>query len=165
MLSCPHPQPCWAMVLALLPSSSQASSCRSPMAWLSPLASLGLRIGDSLPPLLVLGGSVPWWALSPALTSVNRHSLGTLQWEPVSVTLCYLHILPDHLIRKVALGMLHNLTVPQFPSPAKCFLRAVDISKRLEEPLAHRKPYISIAIIFMISVSLCKSSLKTLKLG
>lgn len=165
-MSCPHPHPCWAMVLALLPSSSRASSCRAPMAWLSPLASLGLRIVDSFPPLLVLGGSVPWLALSPALTSVNGHSLGTLQWKPVSVTLCYLHILSDHLlIRKVALVTLHNLTVPQFPSPAKCFLRVVDISKGLEEPLAHRKPYISIAIIFMISVSLCKSSLKTLKLG
>ena len=130
VLSCPHPQPCWAMVLALLPSSSQASSCWAPMAWLSPLASLGLRIGDFLPPLLVLGGSVPWWALSLALTSVNRHSLGTLQWKPVSVTLCNLHILPDHLlIFKVALGTLHNLTVPQFPSPVKCLLRVVDISK------------------------------------
>ena len=35
----------------------------------------------------------------------------------------------------------------------------------LEEPLALRKPYASIAIIFMISVSLCKAPRKTVKLA
>ena len=92
------------------------------MAWFSPLASLGLR-ADSLPPSLILGGGTPGWALGCGLTlPVATHCLlfsGNLGVEPSAT-----RTPSDHpLLGTVASGMLHNLTVPQFPSSEKCLLR------------------------------------------
>ena len=96
--------------------------------------------------------------------TANRHPSCALQWKPGRVTICDTHTLSDHpLLCMVASGMLHNLTVPQFPSSVKCLLRVVDRPCWYTEG-ALRKPYVSMAIIFMISVSLCKAPLQTLKL-
>ena len=59
--------------------------------------------------------------------TANRHPSCAIQWKPGRVTICDTHTLSDHpLLCMVASGMLHNLTVPQFPSSVKCLLRVVD---------------------------------------